>query len=111
MQYNKDAWIAAYKKAVDDLKTDKPASGLPCAIATLRYVRDGILADHTKHEPGKPAKLVAMTPDSVKEAINELIKKLSADKSVDDGFASNASAAAKAAGFKGESAALAALVE
>jgi hypothetical protein len=95
MTYKKEAWIAAMKKAVADLKTDKPTSGLPTAIATLRYVRDGVLADHTK-----ASKVIPITAETLKASFSEIITELSKAKGVDDGFASNASAAAKAAGFK-----------
>ena len=106
MTYKKEAWIEAYKKAVADLKTDKPTSGLPAAVAGLRYVRDGLLADHSKN-----GKHVAITVETLRESFSELLKAITTAGHVDEGFLSNASAAAKAAGFKSEAEKLSALVD
>jgi len=102
MVYKKEAWIAAIQKAIVDLKTDKPTSGLPCAVAGLRYIRDGLLDDLIpKPEAGKqPAKHDVELRESIRESFSELIGAITTAKSVDDGFLSNASAAAKSAGFK-----------
>ena len=100
MKYQKEQWIAAYKKAVNDLNTDKPTSGLPCAIASLRCIRDWLLAENAKP-----------TPESIKKSFSEMIQEFSTAKGVDDGFLSNASAAAKAAGFKGTEGAISKLVD
>jgi len=108
MVYKKDSWIAAYTKAVKDLNTEKPTSGLPCAVATLRYVRDGILDDIAQL---KDKKLQADITLYVKDSINALVAALAKAGGVDDGFASNASAAAKAAGFKSEAEKIVALAE
>jgi len=101
MKYQKEQWIAAYKKAVSDLNTDKPTSGLPCAIAGLRTIRGWLLEDVGP----KP------TVESIRKSFSELIEELSTAKGVDDGFLSNASAAAKAAGFKGTEGAISKLVD
>lgn len=91
MVYKKDSWIAAFKKAVEDLNTSKPTSGLPCAIASLRVIRDGVLAD---------CKSKKFDEQTIKASFGEMIKEFSNAGAVSDGFLSNASAAAKAAGFK-----------
>ena len=84
----KEAWIAAYRKAQQD--TNAPASsGKVCAIATTRHLRDLML----ERGNGKP-----MTPEQIKEFFKQLITGFSHD-GVEWGFASNASAAAKAAGL------------
>ena len=94
MTYNETKWIAAYQKAVKDLGTNKPTGGLPCAIASLRYIRDELLNDHTK-----AGKLIPITGETVRVAFSDLLKEITTAKGVDSGFLSNASAAAKAAGF------------
>lgn len=106
MVYNKTKWIAQVKKAVADLgKNAKPSAGLPTAIATIRFIRDGLCDDIG--EADDEAKAICTT---VKDCCNELLKQLSS-KGVEDGFASNASAAAKAAGFKSTSESLVELSE
>ena len=99
MVYKKDSWISIGKTMVEKASKDKPTAGLPWALAAILYLRDGLLADHTKN-----GQIVRMSPDTVKESFNELFRALVAD-GVDDGFLSNASAAAKAAGYKGNEAA------
>lgn len=106
MVYKKEAWETAIKTAVKDLNTDKPTAGKVCAIASLRYLRDGLIADHTKADGTK----VEFTEESIRESFRELIKSVSKD-GADSGFLSNASAAAKAAGYKSESAAVSELAD
>lgn len=95
MVYDKAKWIAAFQKAVKDLNTNAPTSGKVCAIATIRYIRDGLcddIGDKTDDDKAQCA--------TVRDCCNELLKAVSKD-GASEGFASNASAAAKAAGFKG----------
>ncbi|HEY5960949.1 MAG TPA: hypothetical protein VIV60_30545 [Polyangiaceae bacterium] len=93
MLLKKETWIAAYKKAVVDLKA-KPTSGLVCALATLRVIRDGICDDLGKDSDESA---------SVRKSMGELIQQIQGGpkrESFDlNGFASNASAAGKAAGL------------
>jgi urease gamma subunit len=106
MTYKKDSWIAQLNKAIKDTGLSaKPTAGLPCAVATIRYIRDGIVADTMKNGKSVLGENLRLVTDSC----NELIKQLCANKGVDDGFASNASAAAKAAGHKSEADVIAAL--
>ncbi len=100
MKYSKAKWLDAVKKAVKDLNTSAATSGKVCAIATIRYIRDGMVDDIVGDKP------IAQYTDednamiaTVKETINELIQQVSKE-GAENGFASNASAAAKAAGFK-----------
>jgi hypothetical protein len=107
MKHNKDNWIAALKKAVKDVNMP-PTSGLPCAIASARIIRDGVLADCAKGEVtvkdanGKDKVVKAKPLDAtqielVKASVLELIQDLGRPDCKVAGFASNASAAAKAA--------------
>lgn len=89
MKHNKDTFIAALKQAVKDTQ-QPPTSGLPCAIASLRVVRDGLIKNAVI---AKDPKMV----DAIKAEFSELIKSLCAPDAKLAGFASNASAAAKAA--------------
>ena len=93
-------WIAAIKQAFEDGKVNgwKPASGEVCAIATVRYIRDGLMA-----------KLDDKSKAIVKAECSELIKAIQTSKL--QGFASNASAASAAAGFKAEATGAAKMVE
>lgn len=112
MVYNKDKWIAAIKKSVEDLKTTTPTAGKPCAVASLRYLRDALLDDLVpKPEAGKQlSKADSELADDIKQSFSELIKAVCKD-GAEDGFLSNASAAAKAAGFKSTTAVEAELSE
>lgn len=108
MQYDKAKWVAAVQKAIADLKTDKPTAGKVCSVATLRYVRDGLLADFAGLFP-KDKETQNDCENAIKDSLNELIKQVSTD--TDSGFASNSSAAAKAAGHKAEATSLASALE
>lgn len=101
MVYKKETFIAYVKKAIADRKSEKaPAGGANCAIASLRYMRDGLIDDIYGVKPGEQgnaddAGAIAAIRESFKEIIDSTHK-----EGADSGFASNASAAAKAAGFK-----------
>lgn len=110
MRYSKESWVETFKKTVSDLNTNEPTSGLPCALAGIRYIRDHLLGDHTKQQDGK-AKVVQITEATIRESFKELIKQLGEAGKVSEGFLSNASAAAKAAGFENTVSKLNKLVE
>ena len=90
MKHNNDKWIAAYQKAFADLSKAgiaKGASeGVVCAVATVRVIRDSLLAEFKPDDENA---------DIIKTALNELLQDVQGAKL--SGFASNASAAAKAA--------------
>lgn len=94
MQLNKDKWFAALKKAKADTKMPG-SSGLVCALATVRLIRDEMI-DSTGWKLGEEE-----SPEMVfvKEELNELIKMLVKNDTKLYGFACNASAASKAAGI------------
>jgi len=93
MKHSKDNWIKALKQAVTDVEMP-PTSGLPCAIASVRIIRDGILADL---KANAKLKLSAEIEEAIKASVLELIRDLGNPECKMAGFASNASAAAKAA--------------
>ncbi len=114
MEY-KQKFIDHIKKAVVDLKAEnEPTSGKVCAVASVRTLRDLIIPDvvamakrisenvqkTTTLEDAKKAS-VEFAEDieaSIKDAFLEVIN--SVRNKAESGFASNASAAAKSAGFK-----------
>ena len=97
MLYNKDKFVAMYKKVVEQTK-QKPSSGVVCAIATLLVIRDGMV-ENLGGDNGKAKDECA----AIRGEINELVKQLTGKDAPElAGFACNASAAAKAAGYKGE---------
>lgn len=94
MKLNIETWTKTYlPKAVSDCKC-KPASGIATAVATCRYIRDEMLKE-VKDED-KPIVLDFFNGE------DGLIQQLAKAKTL-NGFASNASAAAKAAGLSTES--------
>ena len=94
MKYTEETWKNRYKAVASRLapKGKGPSDGIVCAIATLEYIKDGLVADKVKSEA------------DVKKSLVELVASLQA-KNADGtkismaGFASNASAAMKAAGM------------
>lgn len=98
MEYKKDAWIAEVKQAVEDTKA-QPSSGKVTAVAALRYIRKQLIDDLYGDQSGASQEdkdNIAAITDSFKELVNIVYK-----EGASDGFLSNASAAAKAAGYKG----------
>ena len=96
------SWIEYYQKSVSDLGGPdkcKPSSGLPCALAGIRYLRDLYIEDMSAN--GKPIKECQPAVEHINASTQALWAKLKKD-GVNEGFLSNASAAAKAAGFKSE---------
>lgn len=93
MKINGKEWLEAVKKSYADQRESgaKPASGEVCAVASLRCVRDWLLAEI---KPAKPDE------DKWRKAFRELINDCQTAKL--QGFASNASASASAAGYKAE---------
>jgi hypothetical protein len=104
MKYNKTSWTDGIKKAVKDLNTSKVTAGRVCAVATIRFIRDALIDDLVGGKTDEELNKIIFTGvdlcDSIKDSLNELIKEVSKD--TDSGFASNSSAAAKAAGFKSD---------
>lgn len=99
MKYDKTKWIECVKKVVAELKTKKPTQSKVCAIATARYIRDGLLDDLFSTKPGeKRTKEDEEQVVAIRESFKELITQLNTD-GAEAGFASNTSAASKAAGF------------
>lgn len=90
MTFNKEQWISAIKKSVADTKM-QPSAGLPCAIATLRLIRDAMLAEVSEND--KPIVLDFFNGE---DGFIQAVIKADANEGL-VGFASNASAAAKAA--------------
>ena len=107
MQFDADKWKAAYKKAVSDMSAQNmPTSGIVCAVATLRVLRDGLIDDIAGSQPidDLPDDDQAVV-ETIRDSFAELLKHIQGrlegkDKPELAGFASNASAAAKAAGYK-----------
>lgn len=103
MKLNNDKWITVYKRVVEQTKL-QPSSGDVCAVATLLFIRDGLIDD----QGGNAKEVTAETKDlcdSLKENFDELITQiLTGGGQCPElkGFASNASAAAKAAGYKAQ---------
>ena len=92
MKLNNEKWLACVVKACKDTKA-QPTSGVVCAIATLRYVRDEMLEQVKGSATEKDDS--AIIGDFFNGA-DGLIKAVIEAKQL-NGFASNASAAAKAA--------------
>ena len=100
-KFDKNIWAAALKKAVADISPAKPTAGLPCAIASIRLVRDLMLEEVS--EDDKP---IITDFFNGKEGFIQAVLKADSEGEL-CGFASNASAAAKAAKLdKGEASAV-----
>lgn len=91
MKLNKTDWINTIKEVVAKTQ-QKPSSGVVCAIASIITIRDGILADMPN--------LSADDAEKITASCKELMKQVASESTY--GFAANASAAAKAAGFDSE---------
>jgi hypothetical protein len=96
MQYKKDKWIETYKKVVEKVAASEPTSGRACAVASVVYLRNALLDD--VGDSGDPPATMDEFKQIVRECFDELLKEVNAETK--DGFLSNASAAAKAAGYK-----------
>jgi hypothetical protein len=88
VKFNLEAWKAAFKKAASDLPGHGASDGIVCAVASIRLIRDGLLADMTKDGKLLPG------AEHVKDGANGLIAQLTGEKTKLAGFASNASSAA-----------------
>ena len=93
----------AINKAIETLKSTKPTEGRVCAIGSIRCIPDWLLASMTSKNGEQKlfGKNHQDVEDWVKSEFLELIKGIAKDGAT-EGFASNASAAAKAAGHKPE---------
>jgi hypothetical protein len=96
MLLTKDTWTAQYKAIVEKLKL-KPSSGEACAIATIQYISKGLQSQFALPEKQKEDD----TCIAVRECLQELVDQIRKGEKL-SGFASNASAAAGAAGYKVE---------
>lgn len=105
MQFNVEKWETAYKKAASDLKGNGPSDGIVCVLATLRYIRDGVIAEDMTPSAevlkSKPQlkDSVEYAVDALKAGLTELYETVNGAKTI-SGFASNASSAAKACELK-----------
>ena len=98
MKLTKESFLPYARQAIKDCGESKPAAGRCCVIATLRYIRDGLMDAEGK----------AKGELDIEAELNELIKQVGAKETPElAGFASNASAMAKACGYKDSNAALA----
>jgi hypothetical protein len=100
MKISKDSWVAEFKATAEKLKAKHgPSDGVVCAIATLRYLRNEILSQDIGAEPASGNENIAYARVAITDGINELAKQILGGEKL-FGFASNASAAAGAAGLK-----------
>ena len=102
MKYDKSKFVANGKKVISILKTDKYTAGHVWAAASIMTIRDLCVAEFAeawkKGDSLEDCKLV------ITDSFAELIKEVLTDHA--DGFCANASAAAKAAGYKGTESAI-----
>lgn len=99
MKLNNEKWLAAVVKASKDLPQCGSSDGAVCALATLRIVRDALIEDiATSGADAKPetVKANAELAEEIKTSFSEMIQQVTSGAKL-QGFASNASAAAKAA--------------
>jgi hypothetical protein len=94
MLLDKTKWTATLNKVIEKTKA-KPSSGVACAVASVKYIADGLCDDIGQAD--EDAKAICTT---IRECLGELAKQLQQSEQDLYGFASNASAAAKAAGHK-----------
>ena len=97
MQYKKETWVATYKKVVEKVAASEPTSGRACAVASVIYMRNALI-DDIIGEDLTTTWTAGEVKDAIADSFGELLKAVNAETK--DGFLSNASAAAKAAGFK-----------
>ena len=94
MLLDKAKWTATLNKVIEKTKA-KPSSGVACAVATIQYISKGLQEDIGQGDDDAKAQC-----ETIKDCLGELMKQCQqADQDL-YGFASNASAAAKAAGHK-----------
>jgi hypothetical protein len=103
MTFDETKWKAAYKAAVGE-DVGSACKGVYCIKASLRYIRDGLIEQNCRITP-ELAKAKPQLKDSaefaeaaIRDGLTELFLSMKDVKVA--GFASNASAAAKACGFK-----------
>ena len=100
MKLNNEKWIANLKKVVAQTKW-QASSGQACAVATVMTIQQGMLDDVGESDCPEAA--------VVRESLKELVEHLALPETKLQGFASNASAAAKAAGLESKQVAVAML--
>ena len=110
MRLNTDKWKAALLKAIADMPSQKPTAGIPCAVATIRLIRDGLVDDIGGNNPKlmEDADVQAQCA-TIRDGCNELIQHICGTLDKNNmpslnGFASNASAAGAFVGAKGKTA-------
>lgn len=102
MQFKSDKWIAHVKQAVIDKHAENtPTAGVIGTVATIRYIREGLIDDIVGSKPEKEwsdedAAVIA----TIRDSLGELLKAVQQPKVELLGFGANISAAAKAAGYK-----------
>jgi hypothetical protein len=97
MQYKKDKWIETYKRVVEKVAKSEPTSGRACAVTSVIYMRNALI-DDIIGEDLEVKWTAGEVKDAIAESFGELLKEVNVETK--DGFLSNASAAAKAAGYK-----------
>jgi len=113
MKYNKNDHVESIKTTVTDLKSNKPTEGRVTAIADLRCLRKWLVAELTSADGSKQlfGKVTPEVEKWIKSSFLEIIQQVQKEGAT-EGFMSNGSAAAKAAGFKpDDTAAVDALLE
>lgn len=84
MKFDVNKWEAAYKKAASDLPLSGSSDGIVCVRATILYLHEGLKEDKV----------------NASKSLMELWESVNKAKTL-SGFASNASAAAKACELNG----------
>jgi hypothetical protein len=99
MKYSKEQFLAYIVSTVKLMNTKRVTQGKVCAVASLRYIRDGLIDDLYGVKAGeKGTGDAADSVEAMRMCFKELIDQVNKE-GADSGFASNASAAAKAAGL------------
>jgi hypothetical protein len=95
MKLNNEKWLANLKKVVEQTKW-QASSGQACAVATVMTIKQGMIDDVGGADMKGEEEYVMQVSESLKELVEEIAK----PETKLQGFASNASAAAKAAGLE-----------
>ena len=105
MTFNQDTWKATYIQAAKDSKGHGASDGIVCVLATLRYIRAGLVDDIAGITPDKINTLAdehdRANCESIVESLTELFKSCQGASKL-GGFASNASGAAAFTGLKAD---------
>jgi hypothetical protein len=93
MKLNNEKWLANLKKVVEQTKW-QASSGQACAVATVMTIKQGMIDDVGEKEGNED------TLNLINDSLKELVEEIAKPETKLQGFASNASAAAKAAGLE-----------